>query len=99
MISYPYLSQENLQTRVLYSHNPYQEIPSPRQGLTSILYKNKIYIFFGFGGVNNQFEDLNDLYEFNKTHKVFKKIFQFGDIPSARAGKEMFFFFYTLKVF
>eukprot|EP01080_Neovahlkampfia_damariscottae_P009427 gene9427-1634_t len=86
MISYPFKEREYLQTNNLYKHNPFLDEPSPRQGLTSVLYQDKIYLFFGYGGINNEFDDFDDIYEFNITHKVFKKIFQLGDIPTKRAG-------------
>lgn len=59
----------------------------PRQGLSSFSFCNKIYIMFGYGGVNKTVEDLDDLFELDEQLLNIKRIETKGFKPSPRTGQ------------
>lgn len=64
----------------------------PRQGHSSFIYKQKIYILFGFGGVGKHLDDFDDLFELDTNLTSIKSIATRGFRPTPRAGQSIALF-------
>jgi len=64
--------------------------PGPRANMGSCLFKNKIWVFGGHGGLNYQRIAYNDLYSFDLETETWEKHIPNGSPPDGRGGHSLF---------
>ena len=64
--------------------------PAPRANSGATLYKGKIYLFGGHGGLNYARTSFNDLYSFDLESETWEKIVPNGNSPDGRGGHSVF---------
>ena len=64
--------------------------PPPRANAAACIYKGKIYIFGGHGGLNYARVAFNDLYTFDLESETWDKIIPNNTLPEGRGGHSVF---------
>jgi dynein heavy chain, axonemal len=64
--------------------------PGPRANVGATVYKNKVYMFGGHGGLNYARVAFNDLYSFDLTNETWEKHVSNNNAPDGRGGHSLF---------